>query len=674
MFPGRSGAVRSGSALLVLAGSLLCALAADDPQGITTTNLARMSFEELLDVRVDSVIGASRHVQRLADAPSSVTIIPDDEIRKQGFRTLADVLRSACGLYVSNDRNYSYLGFRGFSRPSDYNSRMLLMVNGHRVNDNIYDSAFIGREAALDVDLIDRVEIIRGPSSSMYGNNAFFGVINVITKEPAAYQGGEVTAAAGSWDAYEGRFTYGRAFDTGVSFLMSGSWYQADGLERAYFPEFDVPATNGGVSSHADMEEAWHYFGTLKFQELTLEGLWASREKTVPTAPWSTDFNSRDFVTLDERAYARMRWQHAFSEDHRLELQAYYDDYYYNGTLPFSGVINEDTSFGRWCGTELLWSRSVAEHHALSLGAELRDHLRQDQQNWDRLPGGGIAPHLDDRQSPLNWAVYGQWEWSVRTNLQVSVGGRYDGYDQFGDTANPRLALIYAPLDGTTLKALYGTAFRAPNAYEAYYHDGYVTSRPSVGLKPETIETYELVAEQRLPWNLKFTTSAYRYSIHDLIDQTTGADGLLVFRNMHNADAQGLEFELGGRFASGWHGRLSYAVQHAEDAQTGQVLSHSPHSVARASIEAPLYRDLVFAGANAEYLSGVTALDGSREGGYCVVNLTLFSQNLVQGLQFSASLYNVFNESYASPAGAEHFQRVIPQDGRSFRCKLSYRF
>jgi iron complex outermembrane receptor protein len=633
-----------------------------------------MSLEELLEVRVDSVIGASRHEQRIVEAPSSVTIILDDEIQKQGYRTLADVLRSVRGLYVSNDRNYSYLGFRGFSRPSDYNSRVLLLVNGHRINDNLYDSAFIGREAGLDVDLIDRVEIIRGPSSSMYGNNAFFGVINVITKDPATYQGGEVAGAAGSWDSYQGRFTYGRAFDRGISFLMSGSWYQSGGLDHAYYPEFDAPATNGGVADRADGDEAWHYFGMLKFQELTLEGLWSSREKTVPTAPWSTDFNSRAFVTLDERAYASLKYQHAFGEDHGLEFQAYYDDYYYNGTLPFSGVINEDRSFGKWCGTELLWNWTLTEHHALSAGAELRNHIRQDQQNWDRLPGGEVALHLDDARSPLHWAVYGQWEWNLRTNLQCSVGGRFDQYDAFGDTANPRLGLIFAPLEGTSLKALYGTAFRAPNAYEAYYHDGYVTSRPSRDLRPETIDTYELVLEQRLPWNLRFTTSAYHYTIHDLIDQTTGADGLLVFENLHDAEADGLEFELGGRLGNGWHARISYALQRAEDSQTGSVLSHSPESVARASIEAPLYRDRVFAGVSSEYLSGVTALDGTREQGYALVHLTLFSRNLLPGLQLSASLYNVFNESYASPGGAEHFQRVIPQEGRSLRCKLSYRF
>ena len=89
------------------------------------------------------------------------------KFKRYGYRTLADILRSVRGFYVTNDRNYSYLGVRGFSRPGDYNARILLLVDGHRLNDNIFGAALIGTEFPLDVDLIERVEIIRGPSSSL---------------------------------------------------------------------------------------------------------------------------------------------------------------------------------------------------------------------------------------------------------------------------------------------------------------------------------------------------------------------------------------------------------------------------------------------------------------------------------------------------------------------------
>src|SRR6185436_13609357 len=125
------------------------------------------------------VYGASKYEQKISQALSSVTIVTSDEIKKQGYRTLAEILRSVRGLFITDDRAYSYLGIRGFGRPSDYNSRVLVLVDGHRMNDNIYDSVLIGTEGVVDVDLINRVEVIRGPSSSIYGDNAFFGVVNI---------------------------------------------------------------------------------------------------------------------------------------------------------------------------------------------------------------------------------------------------------------------------------------------------------------------------------------------------------------------------------------------------------------------------------------------------------------------------------------------------------------
>ena len=122
-----------------------------------------------------------------SDAPSSVTVITADEIQKYGYRTLGDILRSVRGFYITSDRNYDYVGVRGFARLGDWNSRVLLLVDGHRTNDHIFGQAMIGSEFLVDVDLIERVEIIRGPSSSLYGAGAFFAAINVITRKPQQY-------------------------------------------------------------------------------------------------------------------------------------------------------------------------------------------------------------------------------------------------------------------------------------------------------------------------------------------------------------------------------------------------------------------------------------------------------------------------------------------------------
>src|SRR5947209_17402614 len=155
--------------------------------------------EMILFEDLPSIFGASKYEQKPSEAPASVSIITSEEIQKYGYRTLSEIMRSVRGFFSTYDRNYSYIGARGFDRPGDYDTRVLLLLDGHRINDNVYDQASVGTESLIDVDAIDRVEVIRGPSSSLYGTDAFFAVINVITKSGRDLNGKEITAAGGSY-------------------------------------------------------------------------------------------------------------------------------------------------------------------------------------------------------------------------------------------------------------------------------------------------------------------------------------------------------------------------------------------------------------------------------------------------------------------------------------------
>ena len=181
---------------LALAGLLSCSLARSQDLSPTAAD------ESILFQDIPSVYSASKFEQKTSEAPSSVSIVTAADIQHYGYRTLADILRSVRGFYTTYDRNYTYAGVRGFGRPGDYNTRVLLLVDGHRINDDIFSQAFIGTESIVEVDLIDRVEIIRGPGSSLYGTGAFFGVINVITKRGRDVGGTELSAAAGSQETY----------------------------------------------------------------------------------------------------------------------------------------------------------------------------------------------------------------------------------------------------------------------------------------------------------------------------------------------------------------------------------------------------------------------------------------------------------------------------------------
>lgn len=170
---------------LVASSPPLVAAHADESSALTAEQLVEIPFEQLVTLEVSS---ASRYPQKIGEAPSAAVVVDANEIRAHGHRTLADILRGMPGLYVSNDHSWSYLGVRGFSRPGDYNTRVLLLVDGYRVNDNIYNQAYVGNEFLIDVDMIARVEFIPGPGASAYGDNAFFGVINVVPNRPLRCQ------------------------------------------------------------------------------------------------------------------------------------------------------------------------------------------------------------------------------------------------------------------------------------------------------------------------------------------------------------------------------------------------------------------------------------------------------------------------------------------------------
>jgi len=189
------------------------------------SDLSEATLEELGSIQVYS---ASKRIQPSGEAPSSVTVVSADDIQKQGYRTVADILRTVRSFYVTYDRIYSSLGVRGFARPGDFNTRILLLVNGHRLNDNIYDEAMIGTEFPVDIDLIQRIEIVRGPVSSLYGSNALFAAINIVTKEARDINGLDVSAVAASLHTYKARASYGRELKR-FSFLVSGSFYGSTG-------------------------------------------------------------------------------------------------------------------------------------------------------------------------------------------------------------------------------------------------------------------------------------------------------------------------------------------------------------------------------------------------------------------------------------------------------------
>jgi len=635
-----------------------------------TPDLSEASLEQLGNIQVYS---ASMHLQPSGDAPSSVTVITAAEIEEHGYRTLAEILRTVRSFYVTYDRNYDSIGVRGFARPGDYNTRVLVLVDGHRVNDNIYDTAPIGTEFPIDIEMIERIEIIRGPVSSLYGSNALFAVINVVTRQAQAISGLELSAETASFNTYKGRISYGRSFGQ-FQCVISGSFYGSRGPNQLFYQEFDSPETNNGVASHADNDQLGTALAMVSFKDFSLQAAYGVREKGIPTGAFGTIFNNSGTRTTDSHGYLDARYEHTFAGNWALLARLFYDRYAYEGTYinpssfsPSGMNPNLDYADGKWWGTQIQAVKTVLNGNRITAGVEFRDNIRQDQSNFDVAP---YSLDLNDKRTSLVGGIYLQDEVPITKSLALNAGIRFDHYSGVAESTDPRVALVYRPKSKTNLKFIYGKAFRIPNVYERYYSA--VPDLPNPALQPEKLNSTEAVWEQGLSERLWISTSVFHITADDLISQMILDDGSFIFRNVQNVASDGIELELRSRLPHGLEGVVSYSFQESKDRDIKQLLNNSPRHLGKADLVQPMLRRKLIARLNAQYRSGMTTFAGGSVSSFPVVNFDLLGKQISKHLDLSLSLNNLLDKTYYDPPSTAVPETSIQQDGRTFRVKMTW--
>lgn len=666
--------------LALLAAFEICAPCHPVAAAAPIDDLSDLSLEDLMKVEV---ISASKFSQQLNEAPSAVQVLTAEDIQRYGWRTLGEALGSLPGMYASTDRAFGFVGARGFMVPGDYNMRFLLLLDGHPLNDNLYDQANLGHEFRIDMALIDRIEYVPGPGSSIYGANAMFGVINVMTRSARNLPQFSVRSQWQGDGWRELGFLGSYRSESLGDIVYSFSRASKSGRDLRYPEAAGLPTANGsasvdGMTHGLDNLQVTRGYVNLRQGELALSA-WAARRDVHPSsALYGSNFDDGRLHLIDSSYGATASWQHAYRQDLNLHTRLAYQKITYQGDAPYfdsqvGSYVNRDEAVGTWLSGEARVMYSGWQQHKLIAGLDFQYDLEAMQKNSDVAVHVNAPLAIDTRRH--KYGVYLQDEWNFARDWRLNAGLRHDSYSQGGTDSSPRLALIWNASASTTFKLLAGRAYRAANAYEAYYaRDLYYLANPD--LKPETIRTIEAVAEYKLDAGQEVGMSLFDYKLEQLIRQVDTGNGVFQYQNQDSVKARGLELYYRLRTRDGASLMSSLALNHARDLH-GQELGNSPSWIAKVRASSPLCNRQLVAALDAN-LIGPRILDwrGQRSdlATQSQLNFTLTAGKLAPGLEVQLRVVNLLDRQIAHPASDEAPTSTLPMDGRQWQLGLSYAF
>ncbi|MDI1308838.1 MAG: TonB-dependent receptor [Methylotenera sp.] len=624
-------------------------------------NLTEIDIESLLS---KEVITASKIVQQVSDSPSAVSIITAKDIKSYGYRTLAEIINSMRGLNTSSDHVYTYMSGRGFGRSGDYPGRVMLLIDGYQGNDNLYNASYLASDGLLDTELIERVEYVSGPGAVIYGNGAFYGIINVITKKGSDFGGLQVAIDAQSHDGYKGRITYGNKLDNGANVLLSVSGFHSQGQDL-YFSAFDTPATNFGVANNQDEDKNRRLFFKANYQNWSLESAYVSRKKDDPAASYGTDFNSKPGYLQDTNAFINLKHEVELSQNLKNASRLYYGQYMYSAKSTSSGEPFAENDMGRWWGAQTTFAYTGFANQQLVYGFEYHSDYQQDFY----LPTGNI------KHDSYMWSGYLQDEYRLNNEWAINAGVRADYGGKNASDISPRIAAIYSPTTDIDIKASYSTAFRRPNQYEKYYDDAGDSQLANPDVKKEQVSASELVFEYRPDNFSKFLSSLFFYRTKNLIEveDSTVLPGLLQAQNAGTNKTRGFDFEYERKLSTSSRIRASYAWQYARD-DGGKWLVNSPKNLAKLNYAQALFNNNLHTGIEVQYVGKRLTEQLNILGSYVVTNLSLYNTTFIKNTTISASVKNLFNKHYSVAAPDFYTPDSFEQDNRNFWLQLTYDF
>lgn len=659
------------------------------------------------DKNLVSIATGTRQLVR--KAPSVTTVITAADIAAMGATTLEDVMETVPGVHVGHASNSAYPQFIFRGIFSNYTPQVLILENGVPMTSQFLgDRGLIG--LGLPLEHVDRIEVIRGPGSALYGADAFAGVINIITRPAGAMDRAEAGVRVGSFDTWDAWLSHGArlgALSIAGHIRLGGT----DGHRKSV--REDLQSQLDGLFAPAPAASLAP--GPLSAGR---RGLDANLDLVYGRFQWRLGYRKRDDVgtfagvgnALDPRGESRMErtvtdlsWHdEAFARDLAVTLRAsysYYEEFSdltvfppgaSGGAFP-EGMIGNPYKWERQTRFSASAVYSGLARHRVRIGLgrdDLQLHKTRETKNFTfsglvptPTPGAEVidfsetAPFLRPQNRRVNYA-YVQDEWNFTRDWTLTAGVRHDRYSDFGGTTNPRLALVWEARHDLTAKLMYGSAFRAPSFAEAHSINNPV-HQGNPDLRPEEIDTFEAAVSWAFLPDARMNLSLFRHRMKDIIRLVANANPATgsTQQNIGEQTGKGGELEVFWEPSPGLHLSGHYAYQENIDEATGLDAGYAPRHQAYARAWWRVAPGLAVSPQLNHVAGRKRAFGDDRPPipDYTTVDVTLLAE-AARGWHWAASVRNLFDADVREPSLAgSGIPHDLPMPGRSFWLQAGYR-
>jgi iron complex outermembrane receptor protein len=622
-------------------------------------------------VEEDVVVGAAKREQTLGNVASAVTVISGDRLRRFGYRTLAEALRGVAGLFISDDHMTSRLGIRGLQILGDFNTRILVLVDGATVNEPWNQFAGLDWDSPVTIDEIERIEVIRGPVSSVYGTNAFFGIINIVTRG----------AAGGARNWARVTATTFKATSVAAGFATGDVDHQLRGSVAALYRGGEaVPLADLGSKDLPDGMIGWHGALAGSYQGAFAQVRAYRRVRELTYAPYGTNIGSTANRNYDTQLMTEGGYTRTIGTKLTVTGRGYFQRYRFADALQYAdpGPF-EDYGDATWYGAELRGRYALLGHDRLGItaGAEATFERTRSRSFYS-------GHEADGANIPVNFdlqGIYTEVDTRPAPWLAITGGLRADRNSRLEDRVSPRAAAFLSQGNQYGVKFLYAQGFRNPSAYEGFFADN-ISFKANPAIGAETITSLESVVWGRPVPGLSLRLSGFRWNATRLIEQHDAGDGsgLLEFSNIGSRTSTGVEFEGTYRTGSGWLAFAGGAYADVTAPGSAGAAINAPTWTASGGVSTPKLRERVHLSTELLLMSSAVTRAGTRTSAWAGWNAAIYVPD-IHGLDVTIGARNLLGirqpviapDDYDRTDPAQVIP-VVPGEGRELYARVGYTF